>query len=129
MTQSYATRGYATIFGPIDLKQKGADFSAIANNGYFADHGTPATKIVATINAGGVNTGDVIIIIGGGNTGRMRIAQDAGVTVHGVMGSTTTGAAGWLEPDLAYSSIVLRCIDGGNNDWVVESASGTWTVN
>lgn len=127
MAQDYASRGFVTMTAGLDFQEKGADFTAEGQTGYIANHLTAATLITGTLPATAA-TGDLIVFIGKGNTGKFKVGQEAGVQVQGVLGATTLGVGGSITADATYQSLTLRCASSVDKLWVVEAATGTWTV-
>lgn len=100
----------------------GTSQAIAVDNGYIANN---AGLVTLTLPATAV-IGDIIKVDGKG-AGGIKIAQNAGQTVHFLGQDTTPGVGGSLASTTQYDCITYRCITA-NTDFVVESVVGNWTV-
>lgn len=91
----------------------GTSDTMVVKNGYIANN---AGLVTLTLPATSV-IGDMIAIQGKG-AGLLKVAQNAGQTIHFGTSDTTTGAAGYLQTTDRYDSFILVCITA-NTDWAL----------
>lgn len=87
--------------------------------------GTNASTITMTLPDTAA-FGSVIRVMQKG-AGVVRIAQNAGETIHFGTQDTTTGAGGYIESTNQWDAINIVCVTA-NTDWQVLSSIGNWTV-
>jgi len=92
-------------------------------NGYLANNGS---EVALTLPAAG-SVGDRVSVAGKGS-GKWRISQNSGQTIHLDDDDTTTGVGGYLTGDIQYACVEIVCITA-NTDWVVINSLGTLTAN
>lgn len=93
--------------------------SMAVNEGYIANNaGTVQLTLPST-----ASVGDAVAVVGKG-AGGWQIQQNAGQTIHTLLGDTTTGATGTASYTSQYNILALLCITA-NTDWVVLHQTGT----
>jgi hypothetical protein len=100
----------------------GTTQTAAINSGYILNN---AGLVTVTLPAAAA-VGDIIQLAGKG-AGLWRLAQNASGIVHFGSANTTTGTGGSLTATNRYDCLNLVCIVA-NNEWVVTSSVGNFTV-
>lgn len=86
------------------------------NNGYIGNNAGTITMTLPATSA----IGDRICFVQKG-AGVIRVAQNAGQTIHSVTVDTTTGATGYVETIDQWTSFCILCVTA-NTDWVLDGA-------
>ena len=87
--------------------------------------GNNAATITMTLPAS-CAVGDVFRVTQKG-AGLVRVAQNAGDTIHFGTSDTTAGAGGYLETTEQWDAIEFLCVTA-NTDWMVLSTTGNITI-
>lgn len=96
--------------------------SMAVENGYIANNVGLVTLTLPATAA----LGDSIKVVGKGS-GKWKIAQNVGQTIHFDSSPTTAGVTGYLQATAQYDCLELLCITA-NTTWVIVSSVGTITV-
>ncbi|MFO7745430.1 MAG: hypothetical protein R6V36_08605, partial [Psychroflexus sp.] len=92
------------------------------NTGYIANNaGTVQLTLPAV-----ASVGDAVAVVGKG-AGGWQIQQNAGQTIHTLLGDTTTGATGTASSTNQFNVLALLCITA-NTDWAVLHQTGAVTI-
>lgn len=94
----------------------------LVNEGVVGNNAATITMTLPTTAA----VGDQIKIVQKG-AGAIKIAQNAGETIHFGSSDTTTGVGGYIQSTSQWDAVELVCVTA-NNDWAVLNSVGSWTI-